>query len=954
MLNELPGACNCGVAGVDKEPAANKVSMDSGPSPQTPYFMLQRQPCLFLLVLAATAASAADLPVQVTVDPNSGRIPISPYIYGTNGDLPGVATSGARRYGGDRLTGYDWETNASNAGNDYINNSDNYLVSGLPSNQQGIPAIALTNFHDASLAEGVPYTILTLQMAGYVAADESGPVTAAQAAPSSRWNAVANDTPGGVFPSTPNLTDGVVYMDEVLNLLIAKYGPASGAAGVKGYNLDNEPSLWPSTHPYLHPAQTTCAEEVSKSAALAATIKRMDPSAQVLGPVLYGSEGYFTFQNAPDWPALQSSTGYRWFIDYYLDQMGKASATAGKRLLDVFDLHRYSDENVSGSGPDQSITNQTDFSDKATDMDRVQAPRVLWDTAYVENSWVQTYDSQFLPWIPNIQASINARYPGTKLSFTEYSYGGESDISGGIAQADVLGIYGKYGVYLGCVWILHDTPAPVYTAAAFNLYLNYDGKGGKFGATGVSETDSDTVNTSAYSSVDAGGSLHVVVLNKSFTQSADLSLQIAGSISYSSAAVYAFDSTGPSITARAPGTVTNDQLAYTLPPLTAAHFVFQAASGLPVFSVQPGSQTISGGATVVFGASSNAAGYQWMLNGSPLSDGAGISGSAGPQLVITGATSANAGTYTCVATNASGSTASAPATLAVSGTADVGRLVNLSCRATVGSGANVLIAGFAIGGAGTAGPEPVLVRASGPALAAAPFNVPGTLSDPELQLDSTGGPVPVPITSNNGWSGATSISSAAALVGAFPWTVASSKDSAVVASLLAGPYTAEISGASGDTGIALAEVYDASPPGSRTASSPRLVNLSARVEVGSGGNILIAGFVIGGSTSKTVLIRASGPALARFNVSGILADPGLKLYRLNGGQASTFLETNAGWAANPQISSTAKRVGAFTWGTLATPDSAILVTLPPGNYTAQVAGASGDTGVALAEVYEVP
>jgi hypothetical protein len=918
--------------------------------------MLPRPASWILFTLAVPAALAADLPVQINVDPTSGRIPISPYIYGTNGDLPGVATSGARRFGGDRLTGYDWETNASNAGTDYINNSDNYLVSGLPTSQQGIPAIAFTTFHDASLAEGVPYTILTLQMAGYVAADESGPVTAAQAAPSSRWNAVVNDTPGGVFPASPNLTDGVVYMDEVLNLLITKYGPASGATGVKGYNLDNEPSLWPSTHPYLHPAQTTCAEEVSKSVALATTIKRMDPSAEVLGPVLYGSGAYFTFQTAPDWATLQASTGFRWFIDYYLDQMSKASATAGKRLLDVFDLHRYSDENIGGvsSDPDQSITSQTDFSDTASDMDRVQAPRVLWDPTYVENSWVQLYDSQFLPWIPNIQASINARYPGTKLSFTEYSYGGESDISGGLAQADVLGIFGKFGVYLGCVWILHDTPPPVYTAAAFNLYLNYDGKGGRFGATGVSETDSDTVNTSAYSSVDAAGALHVVVLNKSYTQSADLSLQIAGSVAYSSAAVYAFDSTGPSITARAPGTLAGNQLAYTLPPMTAAHFVFQSASGLPVFSVQPVSQTITSGTTVVFSAASNAAGYQWMLNGSPLTDGAGISGSAGPQLVITGATSANAGSYTCVATNGSGSTASSPAALAVSAAVDAGRLVNLSCRATVGTGANVLIAGFAIGGPGTSGSEPVLVRASGPALAAAPFNVPGTLSDPQLQLDSTSGSTPVSVAANSGWNGLPAISSAAALVGAFPWTTASSKDSAVVATLAAGPYTAEISGASGDTGVALAEVYDALPPGSYTASSPRLVNLSARVEVGTGGSILIAGFVIGGSTSKTVLIRASGPALKPFNVSGVLADPGLKLYRSNADQSSTLLQTNAGWSGNPQISSTAARVGAFTWGTSATPDSAILVTLPPGSYTAQVAGASGDTGVALAEVYEVP
>ena len=250
----------------------------------------------YALLLVLPTALLADLPITIAVNPGAGTLAISPYIYGTNQDLPGVAVPGSRRIGGDRLTGYNWETNASNAGTDYINNSDNFMVSGLAASQQSVPAIALTDFHDQSLAYGTPYTVVTLQMAGYVAADESGPVTAAQAAPSSRWNQVVNDKPGGVYLNPPNLTDGFVYMDELLNLLVTKYGPASGKTGIRGYNLDNEPSLWPSTHPYLHPAQATCAEETTKSVALAKTIKRMDPSAEVLGPVLYGSEAYMTFQ----------------------------------------------------------------------------------------------------------------------------------------------------------------------------------------------------------------------------------------------------------------------------------------------------------------------------------------------------------------------------------------------------------------------------------------------------------------------------------------------------------------------------------------------------------------------------------------------------------------------------------------------------------------------------------
>jgi hypothetical protein len=128
-----------------------------------------------------------------------------------------------------------------------------------------------------------------------------------------------------------------------------------------------------------------------------------------------------------------------------------------------------------------------------------------------------------------------------------------------------------------------------------------------------------------------------------------------------------------------------------------------------------------------------------------------------------------------------------------------------------------------------------------------------------------------------------------------------------------------------------------------------LINISARVQVGTGGNILIAGFVIGGTTSKTVLIRASGPALVPFGVTGTLPDPQLQLY-----SDSTVLESNDGWGGDAQIAATAATVGAFSWGTSATPDSAILVTLPPGAYTAQVSGASGDTGIALVEIYDVP
>ncbi len=370
-----------------------------------------------------------------------------------------------------------------------------------------------------------------------------------------------------------------------------------------------------------------------------------------------------------------------------------------------------------------------------------------------------------------------------------------------------------------------------------------------------------------------------------------------------------------------------------------------AVAGLPAFATQPLSVTVTGG-TVAFNAvASNAPTYQWMRNGSP------VTGATGSLYLIPDAATAP-GTYTCVATNALGSVTSDAATLALAATPNPGRMINLSCRATVGTGASVLIAGFSVGGAGTAGSESLLIRASGPALAAAPFNVAGALADPDLQIDSLAGGQPTVLASDAGWAGSAAISAAAASVGAFPWENPTSKDSAIATSLPNGPYTGEISGVAGDTGVALVEVYDATPLGGYTPTSPRLVNLSARVEVGTGSNVLIAGFVIGGSAAKTVLVRASGPAIAAapFDVPGTLPDPELTLTNL---QTGAVLASNNGWNGDNAISAAAASVGAFPWGNPSSADSALLITLPPGNYTATVSGSSNDTGVALVEVYEV-
>ncbi len=361
----------------------------------------------------------------------------------------------------------------------------------------------------------------------------------------------------------------------------------------------------------------------------------------------------------------------------------------------------------------------------------------------------------------------------------------------------------------------------------------------------------------------------------------------------------------------------------------------------PVFSNQPISVSVTGGKVALNAVATAGSTYQWMWNGSTP-----VAGATSSTLVIPDA-SAAAGSYTCVATNSAGSTTSSPATVAIAATSNPGHLSNLSARAQVGSGANIIFGGFVVGPFGGPGQLPVLVRGSGPALVQ--FGVPGTLPDPQLQLFNAADAV---LATNNGWGGDATVTSTANAVGAFPWSSSTSLDSALVETLATGGYTAQVSGHSGDTGDALVEIYDASPAGSFTTGATRLINLSARVDVGTGANVLFAGFVIAGNSALTVLIRASGPAIAAapFDVPGTLSDPQLTLQN-PANQA--VLAQNISWGGDSEISNTAASVGAFTWSVPTSHDAALLITLPPGNYTAAAAGTSGDSGVAIVEVYEV-
>lgn len=273
------------------------------------------------------------------------------------------------------------------------------------------------------------------------------------------------------------------------------------------------------------------------------------------------------------------------------------------------------------------------------------------------------------------------------------------------------------------------------------------------------------------------------------------------------------------------------------------------------------------------------------------------------------------------------------------GPAQDARLSNVAVRAMAGGG-DALIAGFTIG----PGPaKQILVRAIGPALAG--FGVPGTITDPKLELYNSAS---AKIAENDNFNAVDATTFT--LVGAFP-LAAGSREAALVITLPPGSYTAQALDLAGTAGVALIEVYEV------TGGATRLINLSTRARVGTGANLLIPGITIGpGTGSRRLLIRAVGPGLAAFNVPGPLADPKLELFNAAGAKIAEndnwFTPVTATAADGAALAAAFAASGAFPLSP-DSKDAALLLNLGPGGYTLQVSGAGGLGGVALAEVYDL-
>lgn len=499
---------------------------------------------LSAIILCADGAYAADgnnsNTVNITVNASRERKTISPYIYGISSELMSKDVSAtAVRAGGNRFSAYNWETNASNAGSDWKHMSDAYFQRDLPDDLKKTPGAVAINLSRKCAEKNNAYSLMTLQMAGYVSADTLSTVKEEDTAPSSRWNKMEfkKET---AFASEPDKKDGVVYMDEFVNYLVNTLGDSQSENGIKGYSLDNEPGLWKSTHPRVHPEQTGCAEIIEKSKALAKAVKDVDPNAEIFGPALFGYGAFTSFAGAHDWETVNQGGDYRWFIDYYLDEMKKAEDEAGVRLLDVLDVHFYTE--AKGKCGKRYCDH---YDDRDCVKEILNSPRSLWDESYREDSWITDTGAEFLPLLPNLQQSVDKFYPNTKLAVTEYDFGGKGDVCGSIAEADALGLFAKHGVYAANLF----SGDADYQCAAIDLYRNYDGNGGCFGDTLVyCETDDVELST-AYAAVngESGEILTIAVTNKSFNEKTTANIKIEDGGEYKYVHIYGIKDGTPAV-----------------------------------------------------------------------------------------------------------------------------------------------------------------------------------------------------------------------------------------------------------------------------------------------------------------------------------------------------------------------------------------------------------------------
>ncbi|AFZ25940.1 hypothetical protein Cylst_3823 [Cylindrospermum stagnale PCC 7417] len=490
------------------------------------------------------------LTLQLSINPAAARHPISPLIYGINAigindedfnKLSQAIKSPVVRWGGNATTRYNWENDFYNTGKDwYFENipRDNPDRSQLPNNS------AADRFIQRNKAAGTE-SFITVPIIGWVAKAKAktendpnplghpyncgfkvskyGEQQSTDPYDPDCGNGIRRSDSSRITGNDPTDTSIAVGPDFIRRWvahLVKKFGNAS-AGGVRFYGLDNEPGIWFETHRDVYPGYLSYEELLQRNIDYAAAIRQADPNAQILGPVQDGWTRYFysSYGSYPDKTAEADRKAHNGqaFVAWYLTQLYAHDQQSGKRTIDYLNLHYY---------PQAAGVALSPAGNNTTQALRLRSTRSLWDTSYVDESWIKDTENgnTAVQLIPRMRAWVNRHYPGLKLGISEYNFGAIDDINGALAQADVLGIFGREDVGLATLWgakVWNKQPAltaDLPVVFAFRMYQNYDGQGSKFGDISIPAASADQGQLAIYAAQrSSDGALTLMIINKSDT-----------------------------------------------------------------------------------------------------------------------------------------------------------------------------------------------------------------------------------------------------------------------------------------------------------------------------------------------------------------------------------------------------------------------------------------------------
>jgi hypothetical protein len=561
---------------------------------------------------------------SVNVDANANRHAINPNVYGiAYGDATDMQKLNApiNRWGGNATTRYNWQIDAHSAAADWYfetysdgsgtagGSADQFVATTRATNKGAQPLFTIPMIDYLANLGANRSTLAGFSVKKY------GAQTATDPWNSDAGNGVSSATGKNITGNNP-LDTGVANSASIqqawVQHFVSAFGPSTSSTGIRYYILDNEPSLWYSTHRDVHPSPPNYQELYDKVVAYATAIRAADPNAKIVGfeEWSWWAQYFSGFDQANGWGASNSdynTHNHTYYYPWLLQQLYAYKQTTGTSLLDVLTVHCY---NALPGGSDDSASGQ---------QARNRETRILWDPTFQDPSWYGDIgiNGRVLNWIPTLKAMVNQYYPGLQIGCTEYNWGDEPNLNGATTQADVLGIYGREGLDMATRWTVAKntgtTPATYYvTYLASQIYRNYDGANSMFGDTSVSAAVANADNLSAFASVRASdGTLTVMVINKQ-QGSTPVTVNLANFSTSGTAQAWQINSASQtSIAHLADVAVSNNAITATVPSQSITLFVIPSGSVTSAPPVPTGlaAGVASGTVTLTWNAAGGATSY---------------------------------------------------------------------------------------------------------------------------------------------------------------------------------------------------------------------------------------------------------------------------------------------------------------------------------------------------------